>query len=277
MTTRSCLYAGTVYHKRFKPRVHVLKYSVFSVFLDLAEIKQFDKKIWFFSHNRFNLVSFHDRDFGESPTEGLSEYIGRKLSDAGIQTSPERILLSCYPKILGFVFNPLSIFYCLDKNDQCFAIVHEVHNTFGERHAYVLPASHDTAASEQTVPQAHAEDSDQLACQSENIPRGAWVEQQAKKELFVSPFAHMGMNYRFRLNIPEEQQVIIIRASDESGLVIAASYTASRMPFNSTQLARFFIKIPLLTLKVVVGIHWEAVRLWLKGVPLFKHQPKSIN
>lgn len=274
---RSCLYAGVVYHKRFKPRIHVLNYSVFSVFLDLAEIEHVDNKIWFFSHNRFNLVSLHDKDFGESPTEGLPEYVGRKLTDAGIHTKPARVLLSCYPKVMGFVFNPLSLFYCFDENDQCFAIVHEVHNTFGERHAYVLPARHDSPTSEHLLAKGHAEDTDQLEGQTVNTHCEAWVDQQTKKELFVSPFAHMGMNYRFRLNIPGERQVIIIRASDDHGLLITASYTAKRMPLDSTQLAKFFFKIPLLTLKVVAGIHWEALRLWAKGVPLFKHQPKSIN
>lgn len=259
MSLASRLYVGHVYHKRLKPAQHVLRYSVFSLLLDLSEIDTIAKRFWLFSRNRFNLLGFYDSDFGESASESLSGYVNRKLRHAGIDTKPSRIYLSCYPRVFGHVFNPLSLFYCLDEKDNCYAVVHEVHNTFGERHAYVLPVRPNHRSS--------VED----GCGSE------WIQQRADKALFVSPFAHMGMHYEFRLNEPAERQVIVIRASDDQGLVITASYVASRKLLNPSQLLKIFLRIPFLGAKVVVGIHWEALKLWVKGVPYFKHQPKRSN
>ncbi|MFT5896604.1 MAG: DUF1365 family protein [bacterium] len=250
MSFKSCLYEGQVFHRRTRPKQHVMRYSVFSLLLDLSELSLLSKSLWLFSYNRFNIFSFFDSDFGENNSESLSEYIERKLVAANINTAPSRILLSCYPRILGFVFNPLSLFYCLDAQGRCFAVVHEVHNTFGERHAYVLKVN-EVASSTQ------------------------WIEQSADKELFVSPFAHINMSYQFRLNYPDETQVIVIRASDNESVVITASYTAKRKMLSAKQLMRQFLRFPFQTLKVVLGIHWEALRLFLKGVPWFKHLPKG--
>lgn len=250
MSFSSCLYAGQVFHRRNRPKQHVLKYSVFTMLLDLSEIRSLDSALWLFSYNRFNLFGFHEKDFGEHAGEPLTDYVNRKLKEAGIQQQPTQILLSCYPRILGFVFNPLSLFYCYDESGQCFAVVHEVHNTFGERHAYVLPVAEEPQSSQ-------------------------WINQQADKVLFVSPFAHMDMSYQFRLNQPDDRQIIVIKASDKDGLLITASYTASRKSLTASRLMKFFLVFPLLSAKVIVGIHWEALRLYIKGVPWFKHQPKG--
>lgn len=250
MNFESCLYEGQVYHRRRRPKEHVLRYSVFTLLLDLSELSVLSKSLRFFSHNRFNLFSFYDKDFGENASEDLTEYLTRKLAEANLDVAPSRVLLSCYPRILGFVFNPLSLFYCLDSQGRCYAVVHEVHNTFGERHAYVLPVTHTKNSTE-------------------------WIVQNADKELFVSPFAHMNMSYQFRLNQPEETQVIVIRASDNDNVVITASYTAKRKMLTAAQLFRQFLRFPFQTYKVVLGIHWEALRLYIKGVPWFKHQPKG--
>jgi len=246
----SCLYEGQVYHRRTRPKEHVLRYSVFTLLLDLSERSLLSKALWLFSYNRFNIFSFYDKDFGGNNTEELAKYVERELVECNINTVPSRILLSCYPRILGFVFNPLSLFYCLDDQDRCFAIVHEVHNTFGERHAYALAVNDPDSSSN-------------------------WIEQSTDKELFVSPFAHMDMNYQFRLNHPEESQVIVIRASDHDSVVITASYTAKRKVLTAKRLFIQFLKFPFQSFKVVLGIHWEALRLFLKGVPWFKHQPKG--
>lgn len=273
MTIQSCLYAGQVYHRRTRPREHQLRYSVYSLLLDLSEIDDLAERLWLFSRNRFNLFGFYDRDFGENQDEPLSDYIARLLTKSGIHTTPTRILLSCYPRVLGYVFNPLSLYYCLDEQGECFAVVHEVHNTFGERHAYAL------AVDVRTEQQGSV---DGRIDEHEHVHEGAngncdpvlWINQQTQKQLFVSPFASMGMHYKFRLNIPSEKQIVVIRAFDNEGLLITASYTAKRQMLNASGLARFFFSIPFLSAKVVLGIHWEALRLWIKRVPLFKHQPK---
>ena len=250
MTFNSCLYAGQVYHRRTRPAEHRLRYSVFTLFLDLAEIDELADELWLFSRNRFNLFGFYDRDFGEDPAESLPDYIQRKLQHAGISTRPARLFLSCYPRVLGYAFNPLSLFYCMDQQGRCFAVIHEVHNTFGERHCYVLPVK---------APSAEGDE---------------WIQQDTDKQLFVSPFAHMRMHYHFRLNAPGERQIVIIRASDEQGVLVTASYVADKRRLTATELSRFIFIYPLLGLKVILGIHWEALKLWCKGVPWFKHQPK---
>lgn len=247
----SALFAGQVFHKRLRPATHVLSYRVFSLLLSLDEIDALQKRLWLFSRNRWNLFSFYDKDFGENAAESLEAYVQRKLVTAGIDTVPDKIMLSCYPRICGYTFNPLSLFYCLDKNGDALAILHEVHNTFGERHTYVLPV------------------------QTEGTSSGKWIHQTSDKALFVSPFAHMNMQYQFRLNVPDERQVVVIRVHDEQGHLITASYAAKRQALTASSLLKYFFTIPLLTMKVVAGIHWEALRLWLKKVPWYSHQPKQ--
>lgn len=247
----SSLYLGQVYHKRLRPAEHVLRYRVFSLLLDLNEIDDLARKLWPFSRNRWNLLSFYDKDFGDEQQESLQSYVWRNLSSNGINTQPEKIMLSCYPRVFGYTFNPLSLFYCFNANNELYAILHEVHNTFGERHTYVLPV----------------EKSQQQA--------SSWIIQTADKALFVSPFAHMKMHYAFRLNVPGEKQVLVIKASDQKGHLITASYTAKRKVLSTSSLLKVFLTIPLLTFRVIAGIHWEALKLWLKKVPLYSHQPKT--
>lgn len=255
MSIESCLYRGEVYHKRFRPTTHALKYRVFTLFVDLSELPALDSNCRLFAYNRFNLFSFKDSDVGEGLDESLEYYVKRKLQSSGIAEAPARIVLSCYPRVLGFAFNPLSLFYCFNKDGEVFAIVHEVHNTFGERHCYVLPCERKTY-------------------------QGAdkWIHQAVGKSLFVSPFAHMGMRYSFRVNVPGERQVITIRThdlEDNDDLLLTAGYSASRLAFTDYNLLRLFLTLPGMSVKVVAGIHWEALKLYLKKVPLFKHQPKA--
>ena len=254
MTIRSALYVGEVFHRRTRPREHTLRYRVFTLLVDLQELDALAARTWLLSRNRWNLLSIHDRDFGERAGEPLPAYVARVLSEAGEHRAPSRILMSCYPRVLGYEFNPLTLFYCLDDSGDVFGVVHEVHNTFGERHTYVLQPEFRTSASD-----------------------ALWIHQQGSKALFVSPFAQMNMHYEFRLNVPDERQVVVIRAFDEKGQWLTASYTASRLPLEAAQLLRCFVTLPLLTVKVIAAIHWEAARLWLKRVPWFTHKPKTTD
>lgn len=271
---KSALFCGQVYHKRLRPAVHVLRYRVFSLLLALDEIDALDKQLWLFSRNRWNLFSFYDKDFGECADESLEQYVLRQLEDAGVKQKPHRVLLTCYPRICGYTFNPLSLFYCLDEKDQPIAILHEVHNTFGERHVYVLPVASDSEDAE-TKKNAQNIESDSESVQESVQEPVSWINQSIKKSLFVSPFAHMNMRYDFRLNVPDERQLLVIRVHDEDGHLLTASYTAERQVLSVFGLLRYFITVPLLTFKVVAGIHWEALRLWIKKVPVFPHQSKQ--
>ena len=256
MNFATCLYTGEVFHRRLRPRIHSMRYRVFSLLIDLDELDRLDTELPIFSRNRFNLLSFYDADFGETDGESVKASALDRLKEAGLDSGTHRILLSCYPRVLGYAFNPLSLFYCLNECDELIATIHEVHNTFGERHSYVLPVTAETSELDHTS-------------------KHQWINQSTEKALFVSPFAHMNMHYRFRLNYPDERQVIVIRARDDAGTLITASYVADRRELTSGSLFREFVRLPLMTFKIIVGIHFEALRLWTKRVPWFTHQPKN--
>ncbi len=138
MIKESCIYNGHVIHKRFKPKEHFFKYKVFSLLIDLSEVHEIEKKISFFSYNKFNLISFFDKDHGVRDGSSLTEWVKNNLKKIGVENERIKIKLLCYPRILGYVFNPLSIFFVYNSNSSLIAILYEVKNTFGEQHTYVF-------------------------------------------------------------------------------------------------------------------------------------------
>ena len=132
--TNSCIYNGSVIHKRFKPKKHFFKYKVFSLLIDLSELKELDNKLKFFSLNKFNLISFYEKDHGERDGSSLINWVKLNLNINNISAENIKIKLLCYPRILGYVFNPLSIFFIYGKNENLISILYEVKNTFGEQH-----------------------------------------------------------------------------------------------------------------------------------------------
>jgi uncharacterized protein len=239
--TGSALYAGTVMHRRWKPKRHRLRYGVFALLVDLDELA--DLKLKLFSHNRFNLFSLMDRDFAAGDGTALRPWVEAQLARAGLETRDIRISLLCYPRILGYAFNPLSVFFCRRARDSALiAMLYEVHNTFGERHCYLIPAE----------------------------PNGASVRQECDKAFYVSPFVGMQARYRFQILPPAERVAIVINETDAEGPLLDASFVASRVPLSDGKLLSLLARHPLMGLKVIGGIHWEALRLWLKGVTLTK-------
>ena len=134
----SSIYNGTVIHKRFKPKIHFFKYKVFSLLIDLSELNFLDKNISFFSYNKFNLISFFDKDHGERNGTSLIEWVKKNLKENEINHENIKIKLLCYPRILGYVFNPLSVFYVYNNKEELISILYEVKNTFGEQHTYIF-------------------------------------------------------------------------------------------------------------------------------------------
>ena len=242
----SALYSGAVMHQRLRPRRHRLRYRVFSLLLDLDELDAVAARLRLFSRNWFNLFSFFDRDHGSGSAEPLRDQIEHQLAAAGIEPDGGPIRLLTMPRVLGYVFNPLSVYFCYRRTGDLAAITYEVNNTFGERHNYVIPVSGDGIGT---------------------------IHQECVKRLFVSPFLDMDMNYSFRVIPPGPRVGIAISGRDAQGPIITASLFARRRPLGDAGLALAFVTYPLLTLKVIAGIHWEALRIWLKGVRLRDHTP----
>lgn len=235
-------------HRRLRPRAHQLNYSVFWLLLDLAEIDSLDRRLHLFSRNRFNLLSFHDKDYGDGSGAALRPQIEAWLSRAGIDIGDGPVRLLTMPRVLGYVFNPISLYYCHQIDGRLAAMVYEVTSTFGVRHAYVIP-----------VP-----DADQAA---------GLIRQGAAKALYVSPFMGMEMDYEFRGHAPGQGLDMTISGVDAEGLLITAAMSAQRHPLEDRDLASAAVALPMMTLKVMAAIHWEALKLWLKGVRLTR-QPR---
>jgi len=243
----SALYVGNVMHHRLRPRVHKLRYRLFSLLLDLDEIDALSSRLRLFSRGRFNLFGFYDRDHGDGTARPLREQAEALLTRAGIEHGgPIRILTM--PRLLGFAFNPLIVWFCHDRAGQLSAIIYEVHNTFGERHSYVLPVAQDAQGD---------------------------IEQAVAKRFHVSPFLPMTMDYSFRVAPPGDTLSIAIIARDADGPMLFAVQRAAQRRLTDAALLRVAITHPLLTLKVVAGIGWEAARLWLKRVPVHDHAPQT--
>jgi DUF1365 family protein len=238
--TASMLYFGTVLHRRLRPRTHILRYRLFWTFFELDEIPELPKQSILFSYNRFNILSFHDRDHCDRSGTALRPQVEKTLAEHGIVLDGGAIRLFCMPRVFGYSFNPISIYFCHFGDGRLAAIVYEVHNTFGERHSYVFDAH------EHGVSAAHGGD----------------------KRFHVSPFIGMDMRYEFRTLLPKERFALAIRGSDAGGTLIHASLAGVARPFTNATLLRGLLLYPLLTFKVTAAIHWHALRLWLKGIPV---------
>ncbi len=235
---KSALYVGRVTHRRFRPREHRLSYGVFWLLLD---IDHFPTGLRWLSRNRFNLFSFYDRDYADQSDTALRPQIEALLVPAGIDLTGGTIRLLTMPRVLGYGFNPISVYFCQRPDESLAAIVYEVHNTFGERHSYAV-----AVPPEATLPLRHS----------------------SEKAFYVSPFLPMGLRYSFRIIPPGERAMLAITVEDSQGVLLTAALVGERKPMSDGWLARLFVVMPLLTLKVTGGIHWEALLLWLKKVAL---------
>ena len=250
MTQASALYRGAVTHMRRRPKHHRLSYRVFWLLLDLAEIDDLDARLRFFSRRRINLLSFYERDHADGSGAALRPQVEAWLGRAGIDIGQGAIRLLTMPRVLGYVFNPISLYYCHKRDGRLAAMIYEVTSTFGVRHAYVIP-----------VPEA-----DQQA---------GIIRQAAAKALYVSPFLDMEMDYEFRGHAPGQRLDLTITGLDAEGPLITAAMSAERRHLRDRELLAAAVALPLLTLKVIVAIHWEALKLWVKGVRLTRQPPPA--
>jgi DUF1365 family protein len=241
MITHSALYVGQVMHQRLRPRRHRLSYRLYMLLLDLDEVDACAARLRLFSRGSWNLFSFHDADHGAGTAEPLRAQVERHLHGAGLAGAGGAIRLLTMPRVLGFAFNPISVYFCYRADGELAATLYEVNNTFGQRHSYLLPVA---------------------------VGTGPAIRQTVCKRFHVSPFMGMDMDYAFRVVPPAAAPALGlgIIGSDAAGAVITAVLTARRRELTDAALLRAFFAVPLVTLKVVAGIGWEALKLWLKGV-----------
>jgi DUF1365 family protein len=242
----AALYFGAVMHARLKPRGHRFSYRVMSLLIDLDRLDAADRQSRLFGVNRAALYSFNESDHGERDGSRLRLYAQRRAAERGIDLTGGRVLLLCYPRLLGFTFNPLSVYFCYRADGGLALIIYEVRNTFGDIHAYVLPVQ-------------PGEISD------------AGIRQQQDKLFHVSPFIEMAMRYHFRVSPPGDHVKLRILETDCDGPLLSATFNGQRRSLNTAGLLRSFCALPLVTLKIVAAIHWEGLRLWLKGAQLVPH------
>lgn len=244
--TASALYLGRVEHQRHRPRSHRLSYRVFSLLLDLDELPALDRSLRLLGHNRRALFSFLDRDHGNGEGD-LRLQVRRLLEESGVRDADGPVRLLCYPRVFGYVFNPLSVFYCHDKGQRLRAIIYEVNNTHGERHSYVVPVD----------------------------PKPTRIRHTCDKAFFVSPFLPMDCRYHFDLNRPGSRLRLLIRESHQGAPILDAWFTGRRRPLTDRNLCKAALHVPLLSFKVTLGIHWEALKLLTSGLRVFRHSPAS--
>lgn len=248
---------GRVMHKRFKPVVHPFSYGVFFLRVPLSGIANMGNR--FFSTDKFNLLSFMTRDFGPRDGTNLENWIRDLLAREGITAANGEIVLQAFPRVLGYVFNPISVWYCFDRAGALRAALCEVSNTFGERHNYLV--AHD----DQRI-----------------IEASDWFT--ARKVFHVSPFCEVKGHYRFRFEQIDGRAFAQIDYHDAAmknespDLLITTTIFGKPQPLTSRSAVSAFFRYPLMTFGVVVRIHWQALRLWLKRVPFIsKPLPPSVE
>ncbi len=244
----SALYVGSVRHHRLQPKVHAFRYPVFLAFLDLDQLDELCQASPFLSRNRFNWASIHDADYLPDRPEGtLRERFAAAAREAGHTPPDGPVFLLANLRYLGYCFNPVAFYYAFDGNGRLALICAEITNTpWKERHRYWMePAG----------------------------PAGPWVFEMAKV-FHVSPFMPMGLRYRWGFTEPSERLGIHMALSEDGALCFNANLDLARRPWQASEIGRTLVRFPWITLKVVVAIHWEALCLWMKRVPVFTHPKK---
>ncbi|MET0374696.1 MAG: DUF1365 family protein [Rhizorhabdus sp.] len=248
---KSAIYAGQVFHRRFRPRAHRLRYAIFQCLFDLDEIDMMTGKLRLLSRNRFNLFSFYDKDFADRSGTSLRAQIEALMVRAGQEPDGGPIRLLTMPRMLGHAFNPISVWFSHRRDGSLATLIYEVTNTFKERHSYVIPVTADQAAG------------------------GALIRQVCDKSFYVSPFMDLDMRYDFTVEPPMERTRVVVAGGDIKGPLIVAAFQGVRRELSDAALAKTFLRYPLLGLKVVAGIHVEAFWLFLKRIGVRRHVATS--
>ena len=241
MSARHRIYFTRVLHRRLIPVDYRFSYRVFSLLLDLDALS--DMRLRFLSLNRLNLLSFHERDHGPRDGSPLKPWAEDLLRSKGIDIEGGRIQLLCFPRVLGYGFNPLGIWYCHHRDGSLRAVVAEVNNTFGEHHFYLL-------------------------C-NDRHPLFWPLTQSVEKVFHVSPLMDMKARYDFRLAEPSDRLSVLIKQFQNGELTLIASQQGAGYSLSDKRLLAALFRVPLMTFKVMAAIHWQALKIWLRGAPFF--------
>jgi uncharacterized protein len=247
---QTTVFEGRVFHQRLRPRKHRLSYRVFSMLVDLDELPSLHRHLKLFSRNRFNLFSFWDKDYGSGRDTSLAQYVRNTVREAGLDLADGSVKLLCYPRLFGYAFNPLSVYYCYDPAGELKVIIYEVSNTFGERHSYLIKVDQDG-----------------------NRP----VRHSCKKDFYVSPFMDMDATYHFRITRPTDRVTVFIDQHDGEGSLLKASFSGHSKALSDKFLMSLILRYPLMSVKVIGGIHWEALKLWRKGLKIISRPAPPEN
>ncbi len=239
----SGIYHGTVFHERHTPFNHKFTYRVFTLWLDIDRLTEFDQSFKLFSFNRPNVISIHNKDHALRDGSSIRPWIEQAGKEKNIDLSKAKIFMLCFPRIWNYVFNPITVFFCYDKDENLIAVLHQVKNTFGEQHGYFLPVK--------------------------NYSQNKNVKQHCGKIFHVSPFIHMDCEYRFRFKNPGDELHFAIHQfqtkPDDQSKILTATWDGKYIPLTNAHLWKSVLKHPLLSFKVIAGIHFEALRLVMKG------------
>jgi DUF1365 family protein len=238
VSAAASLYVGRTVHQRFRPAPHRFSYGIFQLLVDIDRLDEAFAGLKLIRRGRYGAFSFDPRDHGARDASPLRAWVEARLDEAGVVATASLIRLLSFPRVLGFVFNPLSIFFVYGQDERLEAVIYEVNNTFGQTHAYVLPAG-----------------------------GGRNEHQAAEKAFYVSPFFRVEGGYRFRISAPTTRFNLVIVKEIDGLSDFVASLTLRRRPLTDAHLLRLCLTMPLMTLGVVAAIHWEAIRLWIKGAP----------
>jgi len=246
----SALYIGKLRHRRFTPRAHEFSYPVFMSFLDIDRLPELMRVSPFTSYNRFNLAAYHERDHFGDPTQSLRARLASDAARQGIALpSNGQIFLLTHLRYLNYVFNPVSFFYCYNSAGAMQTICAEVNNTFGESHNYWL------------TPQ------NEISSQAAHRYRTA-------KQMHVSPFHSMALDYDWIFTAPGDHLVAHMNTLSNGKPNFDATLQLDHRPWTAAAIRKTLAAYPFMTLRVIAGIHFQALRLWLKKVPVYTHVPK---
>ena len=256
MTDAGALYPSRVVHRRLIAPFYRFVYRVFYLLLDLDRVGELHARLRLFSHNRFNLVSFHDRDHGPESDpiagSGLRRWAEALLAKEGIRLDGGRIRLLCLPRLFGFAFNPIALWYCEHRDGTPRAVIAEVRNTFGEKHCYLLASAGRPLAYE--------------------------GPHRKEKCFHVSPFLDLVGEYEFRFSAPADTVRLHIHETREGAPILDATLHGERRALTDRALLGQVLALPGMTLKVVAGIHWEALKIWLRGAKFHrKPEPPALE